>query len=135
MCSVLIAKTRENLFVVTEVLILSQKKEGFCEFFCASNGSKMGDNSSSSGSSSSSSSSGSSSDSPSSDSSSYSDERKVKEVPEVINQPGRDMDPCLGTGISEMNESNDDVSIVTYKPFLNLYPKVEDDTVMNDEDY
>ena len=142
MCSVLIAKTRENLFVVTEVLILSQK-EGFGEFFCASNGSKRGDDSSSSGSSSSSSSSGLSSDS----SSSYSDEGKMKEVPEVINQLGRDevnmakslvnleMGPHLGTGTSKMDESDDDVSIITHKPILNPYPKVEDDIVVNDEDY
>ena len=88
----------------------------------------MGDDSSSSDSSSSSSSSGSSSDSLSSDSSSsYSNERKVKEVLEVINQPGRDMGPCLGTGTSKMDESDDgDVSIITHEPILNPYPKVED---------
>ena len=59
---VFITKTEENLFVITEVLIFSQEKEGFCEFFGASNSFKMRDHSSSSGSSSSSSSSGLSSD-------------------------------------------------------------------------
>ena len=96
----------------------------------------MGDDFSSSGSLSSSSSSGLSSDSLSSDSSSsYSDEGKVKEVLEVINQPGRDTGPHLGTGTDKMDESNDDVSVITHEPILNPYPKVEDNMVMNDEDY
>ena len=30
---VVITKTRENLFVITEVLIFPQEKEGFCDFF------------------------------------------------------------------------------------------------------
>ena len=96
------------------MLIFSKKKEGFCEFF-ASNGFKMGDSSSSSGSLSSSSSSGSSSDSLSSDS---------------VSSCLRDTGPHFGTGTSKMDESDDDVERI-----LNLYPKVESNRVMNDEDY
>ena len=91
----------------------------------------MGNNSSSSVSLSSSSLSGSSPDSLSSDSSSsYSDEGKVKEVLDVINNPGRDevnvakllvnmeTGPHFGTGNGKMDESDDDVSIITHEPMI-----------------
>ena len=110
-----VTKTEKKLFIVGEVLIFSHEKESFCEFFCASNGFKMGDNLSSSGSLSSSSPSGSSSDSSSSNS---------------VTSYGSTSRPHSGIETGKMDECEDDVEAI-----LDPYPKVESDTVMNDEDY
>jgi hypothetical protein len=99
-----------------------------------------GGSSSSSGSSSSDS---SSSDSSSSESSSSdSDEDEPKEVGRVASLPAVDeaiaaesLTALAGTETGDMADSDDEVSVVTHEPIFNPYPKVEDNTVLSDEDY
>ena len=88
----------------------------------------------------------SSSDSSNSDSSgSDSDEDEAEVVGVVPNQPAMEeanaaelslsLEQGAGTGTGDTVESDDERSVVTHEPIFNLYPKVEDDTVMSDEEY